>query len=120
MAEFPFDSEEEEDQLRSNPGGIPKTLPVSNVDYAKLLDRLLPFKCALVDGTRGFKRPVLEPYTPAMLRWHDNPTDGMYTAINGIVYDIAGKLTFPERRRRWFLTQSHQATTSLTPAAPTS
>ena len=96
-AEFSFESHEEEDQLRSNPGGVPETLPVSGDAHVNLLERLLPFKCALVDGTRGSKKPVLEPYTPSMLRWHDNPTAGMYTAINGIVYDVTGKLTFSER-----------------------
>lgn len=95
VAEFPFGSHEEECQLRSNPGGVPTTLPVSGDAQANLLERLLPFKCALVGGARGSKKAALEPYTPGMLRWHDNPTAGMYTAVNGIVYDVTGKLVFP-------------------------
>ncbi|KAK9416099.1 hypothetical protein SUNI508_09872 [Seiridium unicorne] len=62
---------------------------------------------ALLDGIRSFQIGIVMPYTPAwiseepsylvtktMLRRHDNPIDGYYTAINGVVYDIGGYLHY--------------------------
>ncbi|KAK9771750.1 hypothetical protein SCAR479_11538 [Seiridium cardinale] len=59
--------------------------PTSN---AQMLKKLRAYRCAFVQ-----QRPVkwlstLRPYTLGMLRQHDSPTFGCYTAIGGYVYDL--------------------------------
>ncbi|KAK8043138.1 hypothetical protein PG994_013621 [Apiospora phragmitis] len=86
---FSFGTQQEKAQLSENPGGRPKSLPDDPDVYDDLLKRLQPFRCAVFQGQKAPKKEVLHPFSPAMLSWHDNPTAGMYTAIDGIVYNIA-------------------------------
>lgn len=80
----------EKGQLTENPGGRPKSLPDDADVYEDLLKRLQPFRCALFEGQKAPKKTVLPPFTPAMLSWHDNPTSGMYIAVEGIIYNVTG------------------------------
>jgi hypothetical protein len=50
-------------------------------------------------GKKVHKNGRLPIYTESMLRRHDNPTDGIYTAINGYIYDITGKSIDSSRKR---------------------
>ncbi|KAH8681754.1 hypothetical protein BX600DRAFT_491920 [Xylariales sp. PMI_506] len=77
--------------LTQNPGGTPEALPpLTSSLYNELITRLRPYRCALVaSSTRKATRHVLYPFTHDMLKWHDNPSAGCYTAIDNIVYDIS-------------------------------
>lgn len=91
--DFEFSDDEERRILTSNPGsGISMVGFNTITDKKGLMNRLAPYKRALF----GHKRPdTMEPgsltFTPTMLAWYDNPCSGIYTAVDGIVYDITCK-----------------------------
>ncbi|KAK8119752.1 uncharacterized protein PG998_004378 [Apiospora kogelbergensis] len=89
ITKFTYSTQREKTQLTENPGGRPKTLPDDPEVYDDLLLRLFPFRCALFRGQKAPPKTALSLFTPSMLRWHDNPTAGMYIAVDGIVYNVA-------------------------------
>ncbi|KAI1851506.1 hypothetical protein JX265_012412 [Neoarthrinium moseri] len=76
------------DALKKNPGGHPPNIP----KYPDLWEKLRQHRCALVMEYHRQPQDVLHPFTEKMLRYHDNPTYGCYTAIDGYVYDIGNYL----------------------------
>lgn len=69
---------------------------------AALLPELKPYQCGFVlpymSNTKSQEKKQLPILTESTLRGHDNPSDRMYTAIDGFVYDVTGK--FVPRGRR--------------------
>lgn len=88
IADFPFTSDDERRILVQRSWGKVTLDANYRID---LINRLEPYKCGKV------KRVKLEPlnqlftYTPRMLRLHDNPRNGIYIAIHGLVYDVTGR-----------------------------
>ncbi|KAK7996473.1 hypothetical protein PG989_004513 [Apiospora arundinis] len=89
ITRFSFGTQREQAQLTQNPGSRPTSLPDDPDAYDDLLKRLQPFRCALFEGQKAPKKMTLPLFTPNMLKWHDNPTAGMYIAIDGIVYNVS-------------------------------
>ncbi|ORY54357.1 uncharacterized protein BCR38DRAFT_509211, partial [Pseudomassariella vexata] len=81
---FTFGSREERERLLNTPGSIVK-LPEADDVRKDLLSRLFPYKCAFTEGFKGCVRNYTLPMTLRMLSWHDNPSSGLYMAIDGIV-----------------------------------
>ncbi|KAK8052303.1 hypothetical protein PG993_003688 [Apiospora rasikravindrae] len=91
ITRFTFGTQKEKAQLTENLGGRPNSLPDDPDVYDDLLQRLFLFRCALFEGRKAPKKTMAElpPFSPAMLSWHDNPTSGMYIAVDGIIYNVA-------------------------------
>ncbi|KAI4868876.1 hypothetical protein F4820DRAFT_408985 [Hypoxylon rubiginosum] len=89
ITHFPFTSDDERRILVQRSWGKVTLDANYRID---LINRLEPYKCGKV------KRVKLEPlnqlftYTPRMLRLHDNPRNGIYIAIHGLVYDVTDHL----------------------------
>ncbi|KAI0127640.1 hypothetical protein BJ170DRAFT_381277 [Xylariales sp. AK1849] len=83
--------------LEANPGGRLVFGERANADtISELVRSLLPYRCGLlmpVDATSS-SQESLSPYTTSMLRKHDNPSNGIYMAVHGFVYDMTGYVDF--------------------------
>jgi hypothetical protein len=93
--DFPF-SADEKSFFTKNPGGPIQLEFDSKRSVYDIFQRLLPYRCGLimpVDDAPPIEES-LPTYTLNELQWHDNPTDGIYTAINGFVYDITGSFFY--------------------------
>lgn len=92
--EFTFETKEEEDELRMRPS----SQHTPGYSYpGNLHERLQPHRVGIVMRTRRrqseeTRSNPLTPLTLNMLRWHDNPSTGIYIAINNQVWDVTGKL----------------------------
>lgn len=58
-----------------------------------LMARLAPYRCALLDlsALEPVGNPGSRVFTDLSLAWHDNPSSGLYTAVDDIVYDLLRK-----------------------------
>lgn len=112
-ADFPF-AIGEQALFTNNPGG-PIELEISGErSVYDIFQRLLPYRCGLIMpvGRTPPTEDSLRTYTLTELRGHDNPTHGIYVAINGYVYDITGLFLY---NICWFhLLTSSQATPTIT------
>ncbi|KAI1864107.1 uncharacterized protein JN550_009127 [Neoarthrinium moseri] len=97
VTDFVADTQEQNDLVRKNPGG---ELQFSEHDdgssRAALIKLLRPCRCGIVMPRKGRQVSLnaLDVFTPSRLRHHDNPSDGMYTAIHGYVYDLTGYVDY--------------------------
>lgn len=79
-----------------HPGGNPLSclLADGNLDADLVLSRLQPYRCAVVEQDTSFGGPSAKQenvMTPRDVRCHVYPQEGMYTIIDGYVYDLSGK-----------------------------
>ncbi|KAK7995469.1 hypothetical protein PG990_014242 [Apiospora arundinis] len=86
-------TEEEKDAVMSSVPGQPEHLDPSKLPQGSpILERLNRYLCAMVrpetctSWNQVHNNPQL--FTKDELRMHDNPDDGIYIAIEGVVYDI--------------------------------
>ncbi|KAI0008415.1 hypothetical protein F4779DRAFT_451025 [Xylariaceae sp. FL0662B] len=88
---FPFVDNEERDKLiRISKNHITLfAMPQDNLTD-DLVGRLSTRRCGNIKCPKTGSRRGLHPFTPRSLRWHDNPSMGVYVAIENIVYDITG------------------------------
>ncbi|KAI1861767.1 uncharacterized protein JN550_010707 [Neoarthrinium moseri] len=97
ITDFQYASMKEKELLHMRPGGV----ITFGRDYGQdaiveLLLRLKPYRCGLLMPRDPAPRKYqdLKLLTPNTLRLHDNPSDGIYTAIDGVVYDLSGYVDF--------------------------
>lgn len=100
FAEFPFENEREKTALLKHPGGNPLSylLADENLDADLVLSRLQPYRCAVVEQDTSFGGPRAKQenaMTARDVRCHFYPQEGMYTIIDGHVYDLFGKFLSP-------------------------
>ncbi|KAK6859218.1 FMN-dependent dehydrogenase [Apiospora arundinis] len=86
-------TEEEKDAVMSSVPGQPEHLDPNKLPQGSpILERLNRYLCAMVrpetctSWNQVHNNPQL--FTKDELRMHDNPDDGIYIAIEGVVYDI--------------------------------
>lgn len=97
VPEFPFESEDEKNALMKQTGGNPLTriLAHEDLDADLVVSRLKPYRCAVVDRDTSFKGPSARQekvMTTQDIGCHLYPQEGMYTIIDGHVYDLSGKI----------------------------
>lgn len=90
ITDFAPASTAEHSLLHRSPGG--QLLGTTEELSPDLVRRLRPHQCAMIMPEDGRPRShdELSIFTLSKLRWHDNPTSGVYVAINDFVYDLTG------------------------------
>ncbi|KAI1646649.1 uncharacterized protein F4817DRAFT_339853, partial [Daldinia loculata] len=93
ITNFPARSIEEQEALTESSGGpLSKDLTRSEHETNQLLERLTPYTCAYLHVEQPVRN--MRYFTPEMLRWYDNPSHGVYIALENAVYDISDYLRF--------------------------
>lgn len=96
LTNFPFGSDHERAVLTSRPGSSPMSAISQDEDLNadEVLERLWPYRCAVVAKATPPRGPDMKDeiiMTANEVGWYIYPEDGMYTIIDGDVYDLTGK-----------------------------
>ncbi|KAI1383746.1 uncharacterized protein F4822DRAFT_49224 [Hypoxylon trugodes] len=93
ITNFTPESPNERKALRES-AGRPLSGPLQRMsNMSRLLARLEPFTVARLETPPPQGR-TMRPFTPRILRWYDNPSLGLYMAVDNKVFDVSNYMLF--------------------------